>query len=118
MSGLKKRGPARRHGKRRKRDPGKICAYCGRGLSGGVRPGVIVPVNMHTRDHVIPAHAGGTIKVPCCFECNHLKGGMSPSAWLAFVIVNMPHRAEAVRNVFRSFNLRWDEPAAQPGERV
>jgi hypothetical protein len=38
-----------------------------------------------TRDHYVPASAGGTQLVPCCRECNNLKGDMLPAQWEQFM---------------------------------
>jgi hypothetical protein len=69
-----------------------------------------------TLDHVYPQRLGGSAKLAVCVTCNNTKGGMLPSEWLAFVIRAMPDRADAVRRVFKSFDLRWDEPASKTGE--
>ena len=34
-----------------------------------------------TRDHVVPRCRGGRRTVPCCRQCNHLKGDWQPEYW-------------------------------------
>lgn len=34
-----------------------------------------------TRDHVVPRSRGGRKTVPCCRQCNQLKGDWSPEIW-------------------------------------
>jgi hypothetical protein len=34
-----------------------------------------------TRDHIIPKKMGGRKTVPCCRQCNHIKGDMHPDRW-------------------------------------
>lgn len=41
-----------------------------------------------TRDHITPQSNGGTITVPCCRQCNGMKGNMSPQAWARFMARN------------------------------
>lgn len=53
------------------------CVYCGVSLT---------PDN-YTRDHVIPLSRGGSTQreniAPCCYDCNHLKGPLTASEFLA-----------------------------------
>lgn len=44
------------------------CPYCGRELN----------ESNFTKDHVLPKSKGGSQTVPCCFECNQLKGDHKP----------------------------------------
>lgn len=60
-------------------------------------------------DHVFPKALGGIAKVACCVLCNNIKGDMTPTEWLAYVIEEMPHRADAVRAVFRAVRINWIE---------
>lgn len=34
-----------------------------------------------TRDHIVPRHMGGRRTVPCCRQCNNLKGPLHIDAW-------------------------------------
>lgn len=64
------------------RQVGRQCAYCGRHMrleEPGLHP---------TRDHTVPRSMGGTVTVWACFDCNNIKGCMTPDAWKAFRAVN------------------------------
>lgn len=56
------------------------CTYCRRELA-GPRSGSRVAA---TADHVMPQSVGGRRKVPCCRQCNNLKGDIHPSVWRWF----------------------------------
>lgn len=43
---------------------------------------------MPTRDHVLPASRGGTVKIICCLTCNGLKADMMPDEWAGFMEAN------------------------------
>lgn len=78
-------------GKPRAFVPGKRswCCYCKRGpllqgVAGGNNPGMTA-----TRDHVASrADHGEGGWVPCCLDCNRLKGALLPGAWFAFIDLN------------------------------
>lgn len=57
------------------------CCYC-------KRPMVPWTPTHPTRDHILPAHAGGTKTVPCCHQCNQIKGGRMPAEWFKFMNTN------------------------------
>lgn len=61
---------------------GKSCCYCKRRLEAPTSPSRLA----YTRDHVKPRAAGGTKTVPCCRQCNQLKGNLHPSVWRWFTI--------------------------------
>jgi hypothetical protein len=44
------------------------CFYCGRDMTDCTKDAI------RTKDHVTPRSLGGKLKVPCCLECNKLKG--------------------------------------------
>lgn len=56
------------------------CTYCRRELE-GPRSRSRTAV---TADHVMPRSVGGQRKVPCCRQCNGLKGDIHPSVWRWF----------------------------------
>ncbi len=56
------------------------CTYCHRQLTRCTDRGRTAA----TKDHVMPKCVGGTRKVPCCRQCNELKGDMHPSVWRWF----------------------------------
>lgn len=67
-------------------EKGFICWWCGVGITldpTQIRRGI----PLATVDHVIPRSKGGTNQmsnlVPCCAECNSLKGNLHPYVWLA-----------------------------------
>ena len=55
----------------------KHCYYCKRQLSAPSDRSRTAA----TRDHIRPKHEGGRRTVPCCRQCNQLKGGMSIEEW-------------------------------------
>ena len=59
------------------------CAYCGIPMKMRLGPGMPVPPQKATRDHVIPKkHDGGSTTIPACFACNQAKGTMSVPEFL------------------------------------
>lgn len=65
-----------------RRGKGQICFYCKRTLEAVTSTGRLAA----TKDHYVPAHAGGRRKVWCCRFCNNLKGGVTLQAWVEFMI--------------------------------
>jgi len=92
---------------------GRPCPYCGNimeAITYDGPPSIKFSPRAPTVDHVIPHSRGGRIRIAVCVTCNNTKGNMMPSEWLAYVAQFMPSRADAVREVFRAFKLRWQEP--------
>lgn len=56
---------------------GKHCCYCKRALQAPTSKSRTAL----TYDHVVPKHMGGRKKVPCCRQCNQLKGPLHPTYW-------------------------------------
>jgi hypothetical protein len=65
-----------------RRGKGQVCFYCKRTLEATRSHSCLAA----TKDHYVPARAGGRQKVWCCRFCNTLKGGVSPQVWLEFMI--------------------------------
>lgn len=62
-----------------------LCTYCRR----RTKPMTAASPLALTRDHYpVPKSQGGTRTVPACYQCNHLKGDMSPEAWDAWMAAN------------------------------
>lgn len=59
--------------------PGR-CTYCERPMERRSRSRLAA-----TRDHTWPKSWGGRITVPCCRQCNEIKGNMHPADWEAFM---------------------------------
>lgn len=79
---------------------GKPCPYCGETMHAvKTRSGKIHP-RFPTRDHVYPKSRGGNTTLVVCSTCNATKRDLIPSAWLAWIARNMPHRHEAVARLF------------------
>jgi hypothetical protein len=57
------------------------CFYCRRMLEASTSPGKLA----YTADHVTPQSLGGTKTVPCCRQCNGLKGSIHPKEWFWFI---------------------------------
>jgi hypothetical protein len=55
----------------------KHCYYCKRMLTAPTDRARTAA----TRDHIVPKHMGGRRTVPCCRQCNSLKGPLSIDAW-------------------------------------
>lgn len=53
------------------------CCYCKRTLE----PSTSKARTAMTRDHIVPRHLGGRRTVPCCRQCNQIKGPLHPDAW-------------------------------------
>ena len=53
------------------------CYWCKRILEAATAPSRVA----HTKDHVVPKSRGGRKTVPCCRQCNHLKGDWPPEYW-------------------------------------
>jgi len=73
---------------------GGFCCYCKRGPllpSGGLGKLAM------TKDHVNPRANGGGRWVPCCRQCNGLKGCLPPPEWFWF-IDNHPAYWKTFRN--------------------
>lgn len=60
------------------------CCYCRRVLEAPTSRSRVA----YTRDHLHPKWLGGQRTVPCCRQCNQLKGGMPLAAWQAFMDEN------------------------------
>lgn len=58
-----------------------FCCYCKRGL---IRS-EFGRGNSLTLDHVVPRAAKGRKRVPCCRDCNGLKGSLSAPDWFWFI---------------------------------
>lgn len=72
------------------------CHYCYRRLAhpkSGLRWSA-------TKDHIHPRCLGGTVTVPCCLHCNHLKADMTADKWW-WVMNTFP-------NWWRDFRSRRD----------
>ena len=72
--------------RRRYRDA--FCAYCRRGPLVQMRFGVKAGKLGYTDDHIFPQHLDSNTRgrtVPCCFQCNGLKGGLHPAEWFWFI---------------------------------
>jgi hypothetical protein len=63
---------------------GTPCAYCKRPMS-MTKPGLLP-----TRDHVWPRSKGGKYTIWACYDCNHIKGAMTPEEWTAYMAA-FPH---------------------------
>jgi len=60
---------------------GLPCTYCKREM--------IAWTELHpTKDHIVPASRGGRDTVPCCYQCNQMKGDAMPDEWEAFMLAN------------------------------
>ena len=57
-----------------------FCCYCKRTLEAPSARSNLA----FTRDHIMPVARGGTRKVPCCRQCNQLKGSLHPASWRVF----------------------------------
>lgn len=64
------------------------CTYCDRRLIKNGCGDLPPKSRGQTRDHVVPASAGGTLTVKACFACNQVKGDMHPSEWRRFMDSN------------------------------
>lgn len=57
-----------------------FCCYCKRTLEAPTARSNLA----FTRDHILPVARGGRRTVPCCRQCNQLKGSLHPGDWRLF----------------------------------
>lgn len=60
------------------------CYWCDRGMVNRNGCGEL----QRTKDHAHPKHDGGRKTVPCCYQCNQIKGGMLLVDWYHFMADN------------------------------
>ncbi|WP_152553069.1 hypothetical protein [Nitratireductor basaltis] len=54
------------------------CAYCGIAMRRRAGKNSPIPLNKSSRDHIIPrVHSSASPTIPCCVECNGVKGRSS-----------------------------------------
>ncbi len=104
---------APRRSRRRGFYHGKPCPYCGEIMQhydGPGNPSIHNAPRCPTVDHVFPESMGGSAKIRVCITCNNRKANKTPTEWLEWVLLNMPHRADAIRAIYTRFRLVWKEP--------
>lgn len=94
---------------------GKHCHYCSVELVRGdtTHPGVPWPMNLETKDHVIPRCVGGTQKVPCCYWCNLIKCHVPENDFILRLIFWARRNPVGAKFLISQLEIKGEIPAAR-----